>query len=201
VADRLYFQVDAHWYEHRKVRKVGALGWILFQYLLAKHRVNPALGWVDPSDAHPEQIACTIGPLLPSPQEDPVGLVESLLKVCQGARLIERDEETGAVFICGWEDWHGPRTATERSRRHRDRIRGTDCEDKDLGRNGQPVDGTALHRVASVASRCARSPLSPLLSSRLSDDDDDGGVPSGEVSRSPLRGVPKTVRSTPGGAA
>ena len=125
MANRLFFQVDIGWYENRKVRKAGAGGWLVFGYLLSKHRANPAMGWVDKSDAHPEQIATSLGHLLASfalhETDETHVTAETLLRSCNAAGLIDI-HQSGAVFIRGWEDWHGPKSSSERVRRHREKI-------------------------------------------------------------------------------
>src|SRR5690606_759142 len=105
------------------------------------------------------------------------------------AGLIQRDE-AGNVYIDGWEKWTSTASSTERSRRHRERMRGkaggkgTSEECNALQRE---CNAATLHASPSVASvPCNGGDEIPLLSSPLlSSDRVPQGTPASPEARSP----------------
>ena len=214
MAERLYIQIDATFFANRKVRRVGLAGWAIFQYLLACHRVNPALGWISRSDAHPEQISVAMSAF--ASEIDEAVATDSLRKLHE-AGMIASDAE-GNVFLVGWEEWHGPQSSTERSRRYRDRQKakrdpgkaGTQRPETSQVPEGNSVSG-GLQRDATDATHCDEGndgddcnacndpPLlsSPLLSARA-----PLGTPSQGITGPPAaRGPREDDHHDPGGFA
>lgn len=155
MADRLFVQVDVAFGRNRKVRQAGMLGWVVFLQLVATHRVNPAEGWISASEAAPDAILLCLAAFAAELDE---AQIATALGALEQAEMIQRDE-AGNVFLPGWQDWFGPLTGTERSRRHRARMQARNAEQR------AATDGNEVQRAATLGNRCNAALSSPLVSS------------------------------------
>lgn len=170
MADRLFVQVDVAFGRNRKVRQAGMLGWVVFLQLVATHRINPAEGWISAGEASPDAILLGLAAFAGEIDEE---RIDGALQALAAAGMIRRDA-AGNVFVEGWEDWFGPLTSTERSRRHRARMQERDA----MQRDATAGDG----RERSAADATLPSPLvssrSPHAAARKSVSQSDVAAPS-----------------------
>lgn len=115
----LWFKVAVDVLQSPKVlrlrRECGELALLVYLQILAINRIRSCDGVVTESAVHP----LTLGQLLGYPEDEMQAALDGLVRHA----LIERVD--GAVTVTGWSDeWRGPLTEAERSRRYRERSRG-----------------------------------------------------------------------------
>lgn len=140
----IYAKVAADLDTNPKVRKAGALGRTVYEFILRRNAARGATGAVPIEDVDPDYMATSL--------MQPAADLEFGLRKAIEARLVAQEGEE--IVISGWDDeWaRTALNATERKRAERARKRGPD---RDASRDVTPD-------VTSETAQTTDQPLAPL---------------------------------------